>query len=132
MRKEMNEVIPLEISFKKVYYCKCGNAQYPHKNIKKKELHGKGELMKYDSEIKYCCEDMRGAINERFVILGDYESGLYVYSFAQDPRTINISHCSPFPEGPVWDTMEICYCPFCGTKIKINYRPMSSNVEVEK
>ena len=109
----------MKVKLGQEFWCKCGNATHPHKRIKDKTKHGKGDLYRYFiKEIKYCCDDMKEAFDKKFVGFGDYEDGGYV-GFYKANTDINIYFCSPYPEGAFWDAMKINFCPFCGKKIEI-------------
>ena len=64
-----------------------------------------------------CCNDMKIALDEHFIGLGDYDNGSFV--MPKNEIAINIYQCSPYPEGATWDDMPIQFCPFCGSKIII-------------
>lgn len=63
-------------------------------------------------EITFCCETMKNVWDE-FIGFGEEDSILNRES------TVNIYNCHPWPEGAVWDSKPISYCPFCATKIEI-------------
>jgi hypothetical protein len=64
--------------------------------------------------IDYCCQDMKKAVEERFIFFGEYDPGINTNT------DINIAHCNPFREGACWDEMPIQFCPFCGTRIIVH------------
>lgn len=66
-----------------------------------------------------CCDTMNSALDEDYIGFGEYDSML------NNDANINIYHCSPYPEGAVWDVMPIIYCPFCATKIEITEQEKS-------
>lgn len=68
---------------------------------------------KTEQDIIDCCERMKEAIKERFIGVGEFE---YEY---EEGDGINIYKCNPYPEGAVWEDMQITYCPFCGKKTGI-------------
>ena len=105
----------MKYTAKAIYWCKCGNHHYPPKNWEKKivkpELHSQGTQDDWEVEItSYCCDEMKEAVNDRFIGNSEPDGGYRgdVYS---------IFHCSPYPEGAAWDSMNIQFCPFCGKGI---------------
>ena len=73
----------------------------------------RSHLQKFQIEtvsIDYCCHEMEISDAVRF---GEWDSMLNRNS------DVNISTCSPYPEGAVWDEEAINFCPFCGTKIEV-------------
>jgi hypothetical protein len=111
------EVKKMEIEIGQKFWCKCGNEYYPHKGIRNKSKHGKGNLYKYyPKEIKFCCEEMKKAFDKKFIGFGEFEDGGYC-GFGRANTNINIYSCSPYPEGAFWTEMKINFCPFCGKKI---------------
>lgn len=75
----------------------------------------KGDMMEIRlKEIeKYCCNEMKEAIEDGFVIFGEADS------YLNRDNNLNISQCSPYPEGAVWCEMPIKFCPFCAERIEI-------------
>jgi len=76
--------------------------------------HKKGDLEEtifHDAE--FCCDEMEEAFEEKVVHFGEYEN------FRNKNCNINISHCSPYPEGAVFDDYTIKYCPFCSKVISL-------------
>lgn len=65
-----------------------------------------------DLEKEFCCEEMKEAFEERFIIFGEADTSINANN------DVNILKCSPYPEGAVWDEMAIKFCPFCGEKIE--------------
>jgi hypothetical protein len=59
---------------------------------------------------EYCCNEIK---QSSAVIFGEVDTVLNRNEY------VNISNCTPYPEGAVWDEEAINYCPFCGTKIKV-------------
>ncbi len=64
-----------------------------------------------ETETVYCCDAARdsGAIT-----FGEVDSCL------NKQESVNISCCTPYPEGAVWDEEPINFCPFCGAKIEVD------------
>ena len=73
---------------------------------------GDTEETRIDSR-EFCCGDMAEAWEENFIHFGETDG------FLNRDENINIAHCSPYPEGAVFDEMAINFCPFCATKIEI-------------
>lgn len=71
---------------------------------------------------EYCCDNMAEAFKDQFIVFGEYDSML------NRDRNVNIVHCSPYPEGAVWDEMAINFCPFCAAPIEITERPSQKPV----
>jgi len=69
----------------------------------------KGDLKE---ELKPCCDEMNKAIDEYAIKFGGFES-------YEDTRRLGFGRCSPYPEGPCWDTYDISFCPFCGKRVNI-------------
>lgn len=86
-----------------VYWCKCGNARWPHiRTIG----HDRGNVDQYNiNSVDYCCDEMKEAMEEN-VVLFDHTDG-----------TVIIQNCRPYPEGPAYTDMTIKHCPFCSTLI---------------
>jgi hypothetical protein len=75
-----------------------------------------GELAEITCEIiDFCCEEMEDAwkSRDRFIGFGEFDGML------NKDCNVNIYHCSPWPEGAVWDEMAIRFCPFCAEPIEI-------------
>lgn len=62
----------------------------------------------------YCCSGMKSAMDEHYVVFGEYES-----SGLNKNKNVNIIQCSPYPEGAVFNELPIKFCPFCSASIKI-------------
>jgi hypothetical protein len=73
-----------------------------------------GELRDISFGFIPCCDNIKSAITDNFLSLGEYDS----YGLNKDGN-INILRCAPYPEGAVWHELPIKYCPFCGEKIEI-------------
>ena len=105
----------MELKITKEFWCSCGMDTYPHKRIKRKDLHKKGSIKSYlYTVLHWCCDDMKSAFDDDFICFGEYDSnGL------NKDIDVNITKCSPYPEGASWQEVSITFCPFCGKKIKI-------------
>jgi len=68
-----------------------------------------------ESEINYCCKLMEEAFQEGFIGFGEFN----VERPLNKNNNVNIFHCSPYPEGAVWNEMAIELCPWCKEKIQI-------------
>ncbi len=68
-----------------------------------------------EAEIDYCCKLMEKAFQEEFIGFGEFN----VDRPLNKNNNVNIFHCSPYPEGAVWDEMAIELCPWCKEKIEI-------------
>lgn len=66
------------------------------------------------SNQSFCCEELQDAIREYFICFGEFDRCLYDID-----SHLNITHCSPYPEGAVWRETAIKFYPFCGEKIEM-------------
>src|SRR3990167_3738963 len=62
---------------------------------------------------EFCCLRLEKAWNADAVGFGEANS-----SYGEQGG-VNIYHCSPYPEGAVWDEYPIDFCPFCGIAIEV-------------
>lgn len=60
-----------------------------------------------------CCREMMKAMDDDFIKFGEYDH------FLNEDSNMNIFHCNPYPEDPIFDEMPIKFCPFCGEKIEV-------------
>lgn len=65
------------------------------------------------ASIDFCCDEAKEAFESNFIGFGEYDGML------NQSKTMNIYHCSPYPEGAFFDEMPINSCPFCGRLIEI-------------
>lgn len=98
----------LKVLILKVYWCKCGNSEHPHKRIRNKALHGQNGIKTnvYDIEGPFCCTKMEKALKEEFISFGDPE-----YTMTKDNFFCIIN------KGWAGNTIRIDFCPFCGAQI---------------
>jgi hypothetical protein len=76
--------------------------------------HSRGDVRNIiASGIVFCCDKMKKAIKNRYIIFGEDDR------FLNKDSNLNIIKTSCYPSGTVMDTQEISYCPFCGSKIEI-------------
>lgn len=61
-----------------------------------------------------CCDKAKEAWANKFIGFGEFDSML------NKNKHVCIYQCSPYPEGAVYDEMEIEYCPFCAAKIQVH------------
>ena len=105
------------------YMCSCGKHRYPHEIAKEVRFedgkeHKKTEIKRYYRiDTKYCCEEMKKAIEHDFIIFGKFEG--YDYS-DKEVNIIGASTCCY--EGMIFDTMPIRLCPWCGEKIEVEIK----------
>lgn len=98
----------MKVKFEVIYWCECGNYPHPHLNHKKRN-----NVYQYNEKIdNFCCDDMENAYKEDFIIFGAKDDNW-------SDKNINITHCSPWPDGASWSEMPISFCPFCASKIDI-------------
>lgn len=116
----------MKVKIFKVYWCKCENAEHPHKRIKKPELHGKGSFRAYVWEIEsviqidrsggeipnYCCEKMMEAIDGDFITFGHPE-----YRLDKEATSLSITKQEHYQAWGI-EIMAIQFCPFCGEEIE--------------
>ena len=74
-------------------------------------------VMKSSTISNMCCVDMEDALVENFISIGEFDG---TYLGRGESPAVNIFHCSPYPEGAVWDELSIKYCPFCSLPIEVN------------
>ena len=103
----------MKIIIKPIYWCKCGKDKYPHRNMRKKELHGpSNRIYRYDIHIKsFCCNKMGEILNESYIHnaieWSDEDKSLVI-------KDIAVDCCG------VYETnIPIKCCPFCGERINI-------------
>lgn len=102
----------MKVQIFKVYWCKCGNDEFPHKwhKIRNPKLHGKAEFKTYvyDIDGKYCCDEMKEALDGDFITFGNPD-----YTTITENTSLNITKES-------WgtDIIPIKFCPFCGEPIE--------------
>lgn len=104
----------MEVIYKTRFWCSCGNHNFndtkPHRKAKGRDC-GKGVIRDCPEEsIIFCCDEMKEAFNERFIVFGSYEG------YGAD-NNVNIIDCHPWPEGASFEEHTINFCPFCGDKI---------------
>ncbi len=59
-------------------------------------------------DVNYCCSKMK----DSSIGFGEYGEIQF-----NEEKGYNIYKCFPYPEGTVWVSEPIRYCPFCGEKI---------------
>lgn len=80
---------------------------------KKEKDYLKNQLYAMKEPESVCCDEMKEALDENAIKLGDFED------CHTTDKSMNIFRCHPYPEGACWDSYEIMYCPFCGEKVEL-------------
>lgn len=101
----------MKVKIFKVYWCKCGNDEFPHRwrKIRNPKLHGKGSFKAntYDIDGPYCCDEMEKALEDGFIHFGDPE-------FSMTRATT----FSVVKRSWVNELLTVNFCPFCGESIE--------------
>ena len=60
----------------------------------------------------FCCEEMEQAVTGEFIGLENEEENIY-------PVIFKVTVTNKSPQGVLWNSMRIKFCPFCGKKINL-------------
>jgi len=108
----------MKVKIEKVYWCKCGQTEHPHKGIILKNIHSQGRLARYRivGTIEFCCREMEKAYDENFIQFKNIMNHPILHAIPIGcGLTINKTIC--YPECACEEEMFIYYCPFCGKEV---------------
>lgn len=85
-----------------------------------KVIRGEGQWRSWGAIEVPCCWEMEQALKKDVVGVGDRDA----YGGGKAPTTVNVYECDIYPEGEVYHSLPIRFCPFCGATVSVKVEDM--------